>query len=168
MPDEPLVYIPIPASIYSEFILRRGEHVDVGSWVSDIVEGYLDRTYGDANIWSEKHAEEAAEEDTAEEERRRTNGDPTKGYQWQTVFLPNGTRIRMLYRAENHYAAIQHEKLIYEGKSLSPSEFARGVADKGTGTHTNRNAWRDLYLLLPGKKDWVQADVLRKQRVGGR
>jgi len=148
MPDEPLVYVPIPASIYSEIILRSGEHVDVGGWVSNIAQDYLDRTYGDADIWSEQHA--------------------SKGYQWQTVFLPNGTQVRMLYRAQNHYAEVQHEKLLYEGGSLSPSEFASRVAVSEKGEKTNRNAWRDLYLLLPGKKDWVQADVVRKQRVGGR
>jgi hypothetical protein len=168
MPEQPVVYVPIPASIYSEFILRRGEHYDVAARIEGILADFLDRTRGDADIWSEQHAEEAAEDDTNQQEQRRINGDPSKGYQWQTVFLPNGTQVRMLYRAQNHYAAVQHERLIYEGESLSPSEFASRIAVGTKGERTNRNAWRDLYLLLPGRKDWVQADVVRKQRVGGR
>ena len=160
MSDQTPIYIPVPAAVYSEFVLRRGEHYDVAARMADILQDYLDRTYGDAAIWSAEHADEAAESDVTPEEQRRINGDPTKGYQWQTVFIPNGTEVRMLYRGQNHYAAVQHEKFVYNGESESPSQFARKVAD-----NSSRNAWRDLYLRFPGSREWEQADVIRKQRV---
>ena len=37
-------------------------------------------------------------------------GDPGRGYQWQSVFLPNGTTIRMTYRGRNSYAEVRHEE----------------------------------------------------------
>jgi hypothetical protein len=148
-----LVFVPLPAALYSEFILRKGEHVSVATYIEDIVSDYLNRTRGDEDVWSPEHAREVNEEAAA----ASAHGDPGKGYHWQTLFLPNGTQVRMLYQGQNHYAVISHEKLLYAGESLSPSELASYVA-KGT----NRNAWRDLWLQLPRTRDWIQADVLRK------
>ena len=63
----------------------------------------------------------------------------------------------MTYKGRHAYAAIQKERLVYEGESLSPSEFASKVADG-----TNRNAWRDLFLQFPGSSEWESADAARR------
>ncbi len=154
--QQELVYVPLPAELYSEFILRKGGHVSVATFVANVVSDFLEKTRGDPDLWSDEHALKVAEEDAA----ATAHGDATKGYQWQALFLPNGTRVRMLFKGENHYALIEHEKLVYEGESLSPSEFTTKVAG------SNRNAWRDLWLRFPRSQDWVQADLLRK--TGGR
>lgn len=157
------VYVALPAEMYAEFILRSGKHIDVGARIASIIQDFLDRTYGDPNIWSDEHAEKVGEQDGTQAELRQMYGDLLKGYQWQTVFLPNGTKVRMLYQGQYSYAEIQHEKLVHEGSDYSPSEFARKVAND-----TSRNAWRDLDLQFPGSKEWEQANVVRKQRLGGR
>ena len=86
------------------------------------------------------------------------SGDPSKGYQWKDLFLPNGTKLRMTYQGRNHYAEVRNERLKHEGEDLSPSQFACKIAD-----NTSRNAWRDLWVKLPGKADWQLADNLRSE-----
>ena len=163
MIEQDKIFIPFSAQLYAEFVLRTGSHDGIPKFVEGIVETYLDRTFGDAAIWGDKHAEQAETQEAKWSEDRETNGDPLKGYQWAALFVRNGTKVRMQYQGAYHYAAIQHEKLMHEGEALSPSEFARNIAGG-----TNRNAWRDLYLQFPGQKGWEQADVLRKQGGGRR
>jgi hypothetical protein len=161
MVDEPAEYIGLPfrLSLVSEFILRSGRHVDIAGRVEYIVRDYLDRTRGDDTIWSEAHADQV----TKEEESGRSFGDPNKGYQWLNLFVPNGTKIRMPYKGSYHYAMIDHEHLVYEIESLSPSEFASRVAGG-----TSRNAWRDLWFQFPGSNTWELADMVRKAKSGPR
>jgi len=78
-----------------------------------------------------------------------------KGYHWKNVFLPNGTSLRMKYKGEYYYAAIQGDKTIFNGKEVSPSEFANSL------TETSRNAWRDIWVKRPNDLEWVFADKLR-------
>ena len=89
---------------------------------------------------------------------REKYGDPGQGYQWQTVLLPNGTNIRMSYGDRDSYAEIRHGRLYFGDASMSPSQFARRVAN-----NTSRNAWRDLYIRFPGEDRWILADLLRQQ-----
>ena len=86
-------------------------------------------------------------------------GDPKQGYQWSTLFLPNGTHICMEYRREKHYAAVKHGSIVYEDDEYSPSELARVIAN-----NTSRNAWRDLMIKRPQDTSWTLADVLRNQK----
>lgn len=151
MADE-MVAVLLPARTYSEFILRSGTHRDVGQWISDIVDDYLDRTRGDAGIWSEKHAEEVEAESPE-------HGDPSKGYQWLALFLPNGTKVRMTYKGQSYYGVVENERLSRDGKMLSPSEFASSVAGG-----TQRNAWRDLWFRFPGSSKWQLAQEVREGR----
>lgn len=78
-----------------------------------------------------------------------------KGFHWKNVFMPNGTSLRMKYRGETYYAKVQGDKIIFDGKWVSPSEFTRLV------TKTSRNAWRDIYIKRPNDLEWVFADNLR-------
>ncbi|HRI77690.1 MAG TPA: hypothetical protein PLX33_11985 [Alphaproteobacteria bacterium] len=80
-----------------------------------------------------------------------------KGYHWKDVFLPNGTSLRMKYKDEWYYAAVQGDKILHEGASISPSEFANKV------TQTSRNAWRDIWVKRPHDIEWIFADSLRSK-----
>jgi len=153
------VNVAIKSDFYAEFILRSRRSVDVTEWINSIVSDFLDRTRDDPKIWSPAvHPMNGVDAD--EEAFRKKYGNPQRGYHWSPVFLPNGTQIRMTYRKEPHYVEVAHEKIIYEGASLSPSELARKIAG-----NTNRNAWRDLWFKFPKSSTWALADSLRSPLV---
>jgi hypothetical protein len=79
------------------------------------------------------------------------------GYLWRPLLLPPATKIRMKYKGETHYAAIVGDQFVFDGESISPSEFANRVADG-----TNRNAWRDLWIKRPHDSEFHLADDLRR------
>lgn len=80
-----------------------------------------------------------------------------KGYHWKTIFLPHGTKLRMKYKNEWHYAEILGDKVVFGGEESSPSAFV----NKATGT--SRNAWRDIWIKRPQDQGWIFAETLRKQ-----
>lgn len=88
-------------------------------------------------------------------EQDRAAGMPVRGYQWKQLFLPAGTRLRMRYDDEWSSAQIVGDNLIYRGRPVSPHQMTQEVAGDG------RNAWRDLWILLPGEKNWTCAATLR-------
>lgn len=145
----------IDASLHNELVLRTRKTGDVTSFIEHAIETFLDRTRLDGNLWSSAYLDdlEAIEED----QTLVIYGDPAKGYQWQVLFLPNGTNLRMTYKGRHQFADIRHGKLMSGDRELSPSEWARWVAD-----NTNRNAWRDIWAKLPGSSSWQLADVLRQ------
>lgn len=144
------IYVPLRAKLYAELISHTGQ-ADVSYLIEGLLEQYLVDMYGEDDTIILKFAEEK------DEEFRSRYGDPGRGYQWSTVFLPNGTQVRMTYRNRDYYAEICHGRLWYDGDALSPSQFARLVAN-----NTNRNAWRDLYIQFPGEGVWKTADNLRR------
>ena len=77
------------------------------------------------------------------------------GYQWKELFLPNGTEVRANYDTQPHYAVVENDLLCYQGQPLSPRQFTLAVAGEG------RNAWRDLWVRLPGERQWRRAVDLR-------
>ena len=83
---------------------------------------------------------------------------PARGYQWKSLFLPNGTGVRMHYDGEYFHADVIDEELIYQAKPTSPHRLATKIA--GTG----RNAWRDLWVRLAGEKNWTCANLLRTRQ----
>jgi hypothetical protein len=85
-----------------------------------------------------------------------TSSQEGRGYVWKSVFLPHGTQLRMKYRGHIHYAAVDGDRLLFQDRPVSPSELARSIAG------SNRNAWRDLWVMTPGADRWVMADVLRR------
>ena len=149
------VFLPLPTELYAEFIRRSGK-ADMSHLIRDLVQNFLEDTEGDPGIWTEEYIEKFADEQ--DEAFREKYGDPGRGYQWQNLFLPNGTQVRMTYGGKDSYAEIQHERLRYGDKVMSPSQFAGKVA-----RYTNRNAWRDLYIKFPGEGAWKLADHLRRQ-----
>jgi hypothetical protein len=79
------------------------------------------------------------------------------GYHWKPLLLPPATKIRMKYKGETHYAAVVDDQFVFNGESISPSEFANRVAQG-----TNRNAWRDLWIKRPHDSEFHLADDLRR------
>src|SRR5689334_3502501 len=51
------------------------------------------------------------------------------GYQWKNLRLPSGTKVRMKYRGTTHHAGVEGDNFLYQGKKMSPSEFANQIAD---------------------------------------
>jgi hypothetical protein len=78
-------------------------------------------------------------------------GPALQGYQWKALFLPDGTRLRMQYRGEHEYAVVEGDRLMYQGRPVSPNQFANAF---GGGV---RNAWKELAIRMPGEKRWTSA-----------
>jgi hypothetical protein len=78
-----------------------------------------------------------------------------RGYRWKSLFLPDGTKVRMRYRSQYFYAEIVGDDFIWKGTASSPSQFANGV------TSTSRNAWKDIEVMRPDDSEWYLADGLR-------
>ena len=148
------IYVPLHIELYADLIHRSGKS-DVSGYIDHSVESFLERTEGDPDIWSAEYIEKLADE--GEEEFQEKFGDPGRGYQWHPIFLQNGSELRMTYKGKHFYAKIRHERVWYDGKSMSPSQFASHVAGH------NRNAWRHLYIKFPGAGSWKLADDVRQQ-----
>ncbi len=71
------------------------------------------------------------------------------GYQWKQLFLPEGTLLRITINAQAHYATVEGNDIVSGGQRLSPSQFANVHG-------TVRNAWRVVWLRMPGE-DWERA-----------
>jgi hypothetical protein len=77
-----------------------------------------------------------------------------RGYQWKNLFLPEHTEVRMQCGANTLYARVDGDALVYDGLPISPSQFA-GLAG------LRRSAWRDLWIRMPGSRQWKKAAFLR-------
>jgi hypothetical protein len=82
---------------------------------------------------------------------------PARGYQWKCLFLPEGSELRMTYGMADCFARVSGGAIIYQGRRVSPRQFTQAVAGDG------RNAWRDLWVRMPGEKSWTRARMLRRR-----
>lgn len=80
-----------------------------------------------------------------------------EGYQWKNLFLPCGTDLRMSTRDGTGHARVCGDDIIYNGRKVSPRGLTLAIAGDG------RNAWRDLWLRMPGEIDFTQASRCRHQ-----
>ena len=79
------------------------------------------------------------------------NGPGKHGFQWKNVFLPEGTTLRTSHCEIVEFAKVVGDRIVSEDDMpLTPSMFANRHA-KG------RNAWRFVWLLLPGNDHCVRA-----------
>jgi len=94
-----------------------------------------------------------------EQSRLAAGCDPAsvRGYQWKTLFLPEGTVLRSWSYGEHNYARVEGDQIIHEGKAVSPNQFAQSFA------RTTRNAWTDLYVRRPEDKQFKPACRLRQE-----
>lgn len=87
----------------------------------------------------------------------RKNGRAIRGFQWKSIFLPDGTRLRTSYCHTTEYARVIGDHIVSDdGTRLSPSRFANRHA-KG------RNAWRFVWLRFPGDDYWSRAADCRSR-----
>lgn len=85
------------------------------------------------------------------------NGPALRGFQWKTLFLPDGTLLRTSHCDKVAFAKVSGNYIVSEdGATLTPSLFANRHA-KG------RNAWRFVWLRFPGDDYWARADKRREQ-----
>jgi hypothetical protein len=80
-----------------------------------------------------------------------------RGYQWKSLFLPEGTILRSWSYGEHNYVRVEGDKIIHEGEAVSPNQFARAFA------RTVRNAWFDLSVRRPDDRQFKMACLLRKE-----
>lgn len=80
-----------------------------------------------------------------------------RGYQWKSLFLPEGTVLRSWSYGEHNYARVEGDRIMHQGRAVSPNQFARLF------TRTTRNAWFDLSVRFPGEKHYRMAGLLRKE-----
>lgn len=85
-------------------------------------------------------------------------GGDVHGYQWKSLFLPEGTQIRCNTYGEQYYASVEGDAIVYQGRKLSPNQLASLHAD------SVRNAWNDLYIRRPGDKFYKSASRLRREQ----
>lgn len=78
-----------------------------------------------------------------------------RGYQWKSLFLPDGTDVRMQYKGQYHYAKVDGDHLVHQGNPTTPAGLANTIAG------SSRNAWRDLWVKRPADTEWHLADDLR-------
>lgn len=79
-----------------------------------------------------------------------------RGFQWKSLFLPEGTQIRMQYKGAWHYANVEGDEIHYKDKPITPGTLANTIAGG------SRNAWRDLWIKRPNDGEWILADALRE------
>jgi hypothetical protein len=80
----------------------------------------------------------------------------TRGYQWKSLFLPEGTLLRMQYKGEYFTADVRGNSINYQGRKLSPRQFVIHL------TGSVRNAWRELWIRCPSDVRWHLADARRR------
>ncbi len=93
--------------------------------------------------------------------RHDPEGVPTltiKGYQWKSLFLPDGTLLRTIFAGKNHHCVVENDQILYNNQAVSPSGFVNAVGG------IRRNAWRSTWVLRPDDKHWVLADTLRTRK----
>ena len=81
------------------------------------------------------------------------------GYQWKSLFLPEGTVLKSWSYGENNYARVEGDQIIHNGRAVSPNQFAQSFA------RSTRNAWQDLFIRRPGDKTFKLACRLRDELI---
>jgi hypothetical protein len=80
------------------------------------------------------------------------------GYQWKSLFLPNGTLLRTVFNGKNFHCLVEDDRIHFNGQSVSPSGFANAVGGM------RRNAWKVIWVLFPNTSEWKLAGTLRAGR----
>jgi hypothetical protein len=80
-----------------------------------------------------------------------------RGYQWKSLFLPEGTVLRSWSYGAHNYAVVEGDEIMHEGRAVSPNQFAQLFA------RSTRNAWTDLFVRRPGDKQFKLACRLREE-----
>ncbi len=79
----------------------------------------------------------------------------SRGYQWKSLFLPEGTLLRICVGGQYTEAAVCGDHIVYQGRRCSPRQFFM------QGTGQVHNAWLALWIRCPGDARWHLADTRR-------
>jgi hypothetical protein len=82
----------------------------------------------------------------------------TAGYQWKSLFLPNGTLLRTVFNGKNFHCLVEDDRILYNEQAVSPSGFANAVGG------VRRNAWKVVWILFPNTTVWKLAGTLRAKK----
>lgn len=99
----------------------------------------------------------AIEEWLARAEGPSAPGIRLHGFQWKTVFLPEGTQLRAWNRSGFAFAEVIGDRIVCGGDPVSPHEFicrCKGIS---------RSAWAEVWLLFPDASHWIRADAHRRE-----
>ncbi len=114
------------------------------------------------NTGSGLNAAEAADQAVREWiDRMGREGHPGRvpdGYQWKTLFLPEGTRLTVFCQTGLAHAYVVGSQLLYQGEPTSPNRFAKEASGYV------RNAWTDITVRYPGEIRAKMASVLRREQ----
>ena len=148
MPDPRAQQLTVPMSVNQfgqllDFLRNRGDEFDLASILDDAVA-----------LWLQTHTDK----DTGRP--LKTQRAP-RGFNWPhhlgSLFLPEGTELRMKYKRYMYYAKVIGDEIIFGGKPVSPAGMVMEI------TKSPRNSWTDLWIHRPNDKDWIQADKLRRK-----
>lgn len=143
----PTTSVQVPHPILLELLLYLGngrKRQDPGDAVAEAIV-----------YWLKKMHDRGAGTDAGTSAIGEATEDTGPGYQWKSLFLPEGTRVRCLHRDGAAYAMVEGDRIIHEGRAVTPNQLANMF---GSGV---RNAWTQLYLRLPGDKYFKQAALHR-------
>ncbi len=131
----------VSVQVDADALLRLISHLKVRGGAQDVSEAVT----GAVELW------------LREQSQLPFNCDPAsvRGYQWKSLFLPEGTEIRSWSYGEHNYARVVGDEIIHKGKSVTPNEFAQSFA------RSMRNAWKDLSIRRPQDKQFKMAYRLR-------
>lgn len=131
----------VAMQVDADVMLRLISHLKVRGGAQDVTEAINSAI----NLWLREQAQ------------LPTGCDPAsmRGYQWKSLFLPEGTEIRSWSYGEHNYARVVGDEIIHQGKSVTPNEFAQSFA------RSMRNAWKDLSIRRPEDKQFKMAHRLR-------
>jgi hypothetical protein len=60
---------------------------------------------------------------------------PARGYQWKSLFLPEGTELRMTCCELARYARVKGEHIVFEGRTVSPRGMTIAIAGEGRNAY---------------------------------
>jgi hypothetical protein len=129
-----VVAVPISLSTYREVLSRFPDTPH--TLIEDAVLDYLNRT---AEDW------------------HRPRRDRGGGVMWESLFLPEKTRLRTMHHREYKQAEVKGDSLVYEGKTFPSVSQVTNHMRGGT----QNNAWRVIEVLLPNHEKWAPAESLR-------
>lgn len=123
------VCVPLPTKLYIA-IINRYPPDTASLLIENVLIDFLDRTEDDFH---------------------------PEGFQWMSVFLPNGTQLRTKHLGEYKVAEIIGDKIIWNGNKY-PSISNLNNTMRG---NTSNNAWKTIEVKFPNEKKWQLADRLR-------
>lgn len=133
----------VAVQVDTDAMLRLISHLKVRGGAQDVTEALN----GAIDLWLREQAQLPFDCDPAS----------VRGYQWKSLFLPEGTEIRSWSYGEHNYARVVGDDIIHQGKAVTPNQFAQSFA------RSMRNAWLDLSIRRPQDKQFKMAHRLRTE-----